>query len=165
MTQLGCSFLSWITLASIQTRQEFVCNGGDLLLRLTLFWSVFLPLGASFSLDSATNIRLAHQANARSQKSQKWAFSVASVGWLLQFGSMYAFTFGLKYGEHWWDGTAVAVTLQQEQFLTPTGHFVRSILFPFGFLPNSRNWLYDDHTESWFVSNATIGLLAGVWTL
>ena len=38
--------------ASLLIRQPLVYMGGDSILRLTLFWSLFLPLRARFSLDA-----------------------------------------------------------------------------------------------------------------
>ena len=43
---------SWILLASLYTRAPFAVNGGDTLLLLLLFWSMFLPLGQSWSVDA-----------------------------------------------------------------------------------------------------------------
>ena len=136
------TFLSWLILTSLQNRQEFVLNGGDLLLRLTLFWSIFLPLGRKFSLDSCVK-----------RYRNKWTgndvefISMASVAWLFQFSAMYIFSFGLKFGVTWWEGTAVSAALQQEQFLTQSGLFLRSILFPPSFFtdPSLRlDYMYVD---------------------
>ena len=43
---------SWVLLASAQARNPLVLQGGDDLLRLVTFWSMFLPLGATWSLDA-----------------------------------------------------------------------------------------------------------------
>jgi len=43
---------SWLLLASLHHRQPFVLTGGDSLLLLLLFWALFLPLGARWSLDA-----------------------------------------------------------------------------------------------------------------
>ena len=40
---------SWILLTSVQMRMPMVLNAGDTLLRVALFWSMFLPLGAVWS--------------------------------------------------------------------------------------------------------------------
>ena len=44
--------LSLVMLVSLQARNPMVLNAGDPLLRRLLFWSVFLPLGASWSVDA-----------------------------------------------------------------------------------------------------------------
>lgn len=45
---IGC----WIMVTSIQLRMPLVTNAGDTMLRVFLFWSMFLPLGAVWSLDA-----------------------------------------------------------------------------------------------------------------
>src|SRR5262249_20163344 len=42
---------SWILLASLHVRLPVVLNAGDTLLRVLLFWGMFLPLGSCWSLD------------------------------------------------------------------------------------------------------------------
>lgn len=125
--------LSWIMLTSLQNRQEFNLNGGDLLLRLTLFWGIFLPLGDRFSIDSSRRLFL---QNHHFQNQSNQFVSMATLAWLIQFSSMYIFSFGLKFGVTWWEGTAVSAALQQEQFLTNFGHFLRSVLFTPEFFEN-----------------------------
>ena len=46
-------FLSWLLLVSLHNRNPTILNAGDLLLRMLLFWSLFLPLGARYSVDAA----------------------------------------------------------------------------------------------------------------
>lgn len=49
-TRLSTIF-SWILLISLQTRNPLLVHGGDTVLRLLLFWGMFLPLGSYWSLD------------------------------------------------------------------------------------------------------------------
>ncbi len=44
--------LCFVLLVSRQTRNELVLFGPDLVLRIILFWAVFLPLGERWSLDA-----------------------------------------------------------------------------------------------------------------
>ena len=44
---------SWFLLTSLHTRNPAINNAGDLLLRLVLFWGIFLPWGKRFSLRDA----------------------------------------------------------------------------------------------------------------
>lgn len=46
------TLICWILAASIHVRNPFVLNGGDVLFRLLLFWSLWLPLGSVWSLDA-----------------------------------------------------------------------------------------------------------------
>ena len=43
--------ISWILLLSLDGRNPAILDSGDVLLRCMLFWSLFLPLGARYSLD------------------------------------------------------------------------------------------------------------------
>jgi hypothetical protein len=47
------AFLVWLLTTSLQSRNILVLHSGDVLLRLSLFWALFLPLGDVFSLDAA----------------------------------------------------------------------------------------------------------------
>ena len=47
------TFLSWVLLVSLHNRNLTILNAGDLLFRVLLFWSLFLPLGARCSVDAA----------------------------------------------------------------------------------------------------------------
>ena len=47
----AATFLSFVLLLSLHNRNPLVLHGGDSLLRLLLFWSLLLPLGACWSLD------------------------------------------------------------------------------------------------------------------
>lgn len=72
---------SWILLMSLDGRNPALLNSGDVLLRCMLLWSLFLPLGARFSID-------AWRAGKRMQLPQRVA-SMASVALLLQLCMMY----------------------------------------------------------------------------
>src|SRR5262249_33840418 len=51
----------WILCCSLHARNPMVLQGGDDLLRVLLFWSLFLPLGARASVDAlASSGRPAH---------------------------------------------------------------------------------------------------------
>ncbi|WP_435066263.1 HTTM domain-containing protein [Halobaculum sp. EA56] len=43
---------SWLLLVSLHARNPLVLNGGDSLLRRTLLWSLFLPLGSGLSMGT-----------------------------------------------------------------------------------------------------------------
>src|SRR3954452_22414312 len=50
-TRIAC-FVSWFLLLSLHGRNPIILQGGDILFRVLFFWSLFLPLGARFSLDA-----------------------------------------------------------------------------------------------------------------
>lgn len=50
-----CAVLSWLLLLSLHARNIQVLHGGDAVLRLLLFWGMFAPLNARWSLDQRLN--------------------------------------------------------------------------------------------------------------
>ena len=44
--------LNWLMFIGVHTRVPITMQGGDHLLRMMLFWSIFLPLGACWSVDA-----------------------------------------------------------------------------------------------------------------
>lgn len=121
--------VSFVLLASVQNRNGLLMQGGDLLLVVMCFWSMFLPLGARFSIDSA--LRPEHQHNPNSSAAtdadnQRY-FSVATVAITLQVLYLYFFTALLKTGDAWtsrFDAAYYAVSLQH--FATPIGEWFRN---------------------------------------
>lgn len=170
--------LSWVLVTSLHNRQGMNLNGGDLLVRLVLFWAIFMPWGKRWSVDSFLhrNLRKTVSIDTLTSKDDmhKWTIeslwtsrsscvlSAATLGVLVQFGSMYMFSYGLKIGFTWRDGTALALALQQEQFLTATGRLVRDILFPSAFLQSvgeTRYSLISESAAEWLMWALTRGTL------
>ncbi|AEH36540.1 HTTM domain-containing protein [Halopiger xanaduensis] len=46
------TIVSWLLLLSLHARNPMVLNSGDTLLRMLLFWGMFLPLGREWSIDA-----------------------------------------------------------------------------------------------------------------
>lgn len=112
------AIVSWALLVSLQNRNPMILQGGDMLLRCALFWALFLPLGARWSLDAARRRDVGDAPES--------VFSAASVALLLQVALVYWQAAALKSGNEWIpDGTAVYYTLQIEQFVKPLGVFLR----------------------------------------
>jgi len=111
------TFLSWIFLISLQARNPLIRDGGDMLLKMVIFWGIFLPWGEYFSIDNAlTKVK---------EKSSAVFSSVASMGLLLQISFVYIFTAILKHGIEWWgEWTAIEFALRIDQFTTPVGYFL-----------------------------------------
>lgn len=111
--------LSWVFLLSLQNRNLIVQQAGDILLLLLLFWSIFLPLGARFSVDAA-------RAPPRETPQSNAYFSAATVAILLQ--AIYVYVIGalLKGSPDWiTEGTAVYYALHLETYATSLGHWLR----------------------------------------
>jgi hypothetical protein len=103
--------------ASLLNRNVLVLIGGDVLLACLLFWSLFLPLGARWSVDAAL---------AKETPKDNQHLSWASAGLLLQVMSVYFFSAILKSGREWWpDGTAVHYALQLDMYATPLAVWLR----------------------------------------
>lgn len=96
---------SWILLASVQVRMPLVLNAGDTLLRVALFWGMFLPLGAVWSVDAwRTNRRDnpsgSPTALARRRYSNPFS-SAATLALIVQLALVYWFAGWAKWNDAW----------------------------------------------------------------
>jgi hypothetical protein len=111
------STVVWVVLLSIQWRNPFLLHGADELLRVILFWSMFLPLGARWSVDrsrQATPVPISNRF-----------VSVGVAGLFLQIAFMYWFAIILKSGPEWReDGTALYYALSSDQLISSTGAYM-----------------------------------------
>lgn len=108
---------SWLLLVSMQTRNPLVIAGGDTLLRMLVFWSMFLPLGARYSIDRALNVSLSKRGSRIAD--------VASFAMMVQVLLMY-FISGLLKSHNMWhvDGSAVYYALSLDMLTTPVGRYL-----------------------------------------
>lgn len=114
-------FISWVFFISLDARNSYVSQGGDLLLQMLLFWSIFLPVSKRFSVDAALD---------SSPVADNQHFSLASLGLLIQVLSVYFFTALMKDDPVWIpDGTAVYYALNIDPLVSPVGEWLRE--FPF----------------------------------
>lgn len=107
----------WVMVTSIQVRNPLVLSGADTLLRVLLFWSMFLPLGAYWSVDARrrpTGVRL-----------QRRFLSFGTIGLFMQICLMYWFTATLKSGPEWRsEGTALYYALGANHITKPFGEWL-----------------------------------------
>jgi len=96
---------AWLLTFSIHHRNLLVDNYGDLIQRLLLFWSLFLPLGERASLD-----RRRGAPGPAAHSFLGWG----SVGFIVQLMSIYFFSALHKTGSAWQDGSAVAMSLESD---------------------------------------------------
>ncbi len=83
-------------------------QAGDDLLRLVLFWALFLPWNAYYSLDSK---------HFKYEPKQRYT---ANIGYLLLIASVYFFTVNLKTSSEWrGEGTAIYYALSLDQLRLP----------------------------------------------
>lgn len=107
------TFFVWIFTISLHNRNLFILQSGDDLLRLTLFWALFLPWGNALSLD------------AKKYASKPKHFSFASLGYLVLIASVYIFTALLKNSSEWHsDASAVYYALSLDQLRLPLGDWL-----------------------------------------
>ncbi|MBW2421883.1 MAG: HTTM domain-containing protein [Deltaproteobacteria bacterium] len=90
---------SWFLLVSLHARNPMLLYGGDDLLRMLLFWSMFLPLGCAWSIDQARS--------AVQNRPASLHVSVASASILLQMFMLYFFAGLIKYNDVWLGGEAL----------------------------------------------------------
>jgi hypothetical protein len=112
---------TWYLLSSVQLRNPFIQNSADDLLRMLLFWSMFLPLGARFSLDARQKAKREPNQSAEPIR----FLSMATVALLLQVGFLYWFAAASKSDPAWHqDGMAIYYTLSIGLYATPFGQFL-----------------------------------------
>ncbi len=112
--------VSWLLLLSVQARNPRVLHDSDVLLRLLLFWGMFVPLGARYSLDSLIGRSGADRAPLPTS-----VRSVGTAALLLQVCLVYWCTAAFKSWAVWWDeGSAVYYALSIDQVVTPFGLWV-----------------------------------------
>ncbi len=113
------SVVLWVTMVSLQARNPYVQTGGELVLRLTGLYMMFLPTGASLSID-----------RWRKHKTDFWEFPARAPWGLrlaqIQLSAIYLFTVWTKVpGRLWNDGSAVGFALQLRPYLRlPIPEFV-----------------------------------------
>ncbi|MBI3308294.1 MAG: HTTM domain-containing protein, partial [Candidatus Melainabacteria bacterium] len=119
------TIISWYLLISLHARNHFILYGSDILLRMILFWSMFLPLSLCYSVDSILNKTKKHESNL--------IFSGWTVGYIIQIAFVYFFTALLKSGAEWHkEGSAIYYALNLEIYARP---FVeRCLQLPGGYL-------------------------------
>lgn len=83
--------MSWFLLLSLHNRNGFILQGGDDLLRMVLFWAMFIPWGARYSSDALLS---------KPGAPENSICSVATIAYLLQICYIYTGSALLK-GPEW----------------------------------------------------------------
>lgn len=95
--------ICWLMTVSLQMRQLPACNGGDSLLRAMLFWGIFLPWGAVWSLDAR------RKGGPTPQPAGYLSFGSCAL--VLQLCLIYWVPVALRSSPLWWNGEAVQYSL------------------------------------------------------
>jgi hypothetical protein len=127
------SVIVWLLCISLHNRNLFILQAGDDLLRLALFWGMFLPWNACWSFDARSGVRVRTRA------------ALPAIGYLLLLASVYLFTFLLKTGDDWREGSAIYYALSLGQMRLATGDLLYG-------MPAAMKML------TWFVLVAEISL-------
>jgi predicted DCC family thiol-disulfide oxidoreductase YuxK len=119
--------MSWVMLTSIHNRNPVIMQGGDTLLRMILFWAMFMPLGLVRSVDQAL-------ATDERQQPPRRILTIATIALMAQIAMMYWSAVLYKSGPEWHqEGNAVWYSLSLEQMSTPIGqwllHFPKFLRF------------------------------------
>lgn len=110
-TRAACA-LAYVMLFSVQWRNPVLVHGQDAFMLTLLTWSVFLPLGAAWSLDARRQQRAAASA----------VLSAGSVGLTLQPWMLYAVvTVSKLQYPAWIEGRAVYALLHKAHYVRPLG--------------------------------------------
>lgn len=121
-------FMCWLMVCSVQGRNYLILQGGDDLLRVMLFWSMFVPLATRFSVDS---VLAKPPSPARLRALEKPVFSIATNVLVLQLLAMYTVSAILKTGPTWHQqGSAIHLALHHHAFATPFGMWFRELPRP-----------------------------------
>ncbi len=112
-----CAVVSWALLLSMHVRNPFVLHGGDAVLRLLIFWSMFAPLNQRWSLDRALNPSTpVLPARHLSPASLALVFQICGIYWFAAAAKMHPSWLG--------EQSAVYYALSLDQFATPVGRFL-----------------------------------------
>ncbi len=111
------TMVSFLMLASLHVRAPLLYNGGDMLLRVMLFWAIFVPLGQCWSVDAL-------RRRCGSERAMRPIVSVGTTAMLLQLCLMYWFTGFLKLNDDWLHGDGLYYALSLDYFGKPFGQYL-----------------------------------------
>jgi len=123
-----------LCIISIHSRNVMLENGGDVVMNLWWLWTLWLPLGARFSLDA---LRQSVRAGAGERPgdlqaplpgNQAPVRSLAMFAILCQLSVIYLFNALHKGGGAWSDGTAISWVLEQDRLATHLGQWAKTAL-------------------------------------
>jgi hypothetical protein len=104
---------SWLMLISVHHRVPPILSGADVLMRMLIFWAMFLPLGKAWSLDNWLKRSGPDNAGVAANAP---VLSVGSAAILLQMALMYFFSAIFKSNASWVHGQVVAGALAHDFF-------------------------------------------------
>jgi hypothetical protein len=112
---------SWIMLISLQNRNPMIIDGQDMLLRMMLFWGIFLPWGDYLSVDAT---RTSETEMAKKEHLQNTILSWGTIAYTIQIVLIYLCTAIHKNTQQWIDGTAGLYSLNIDFITTSLGVYL-----------------------------------------
>lgn len=162
------NLIIWSVIISFQARfPEVSTSGGDMLIRIFFFWSLFVPMSARYSVDRAVSDK---------QIEENEHASIFTTIWTIQIFLLYFMTFFYKWAPVYHTTfEAVWYMLQLDIFTTPIGKwmgaryeltrflsFISYALELIGpillLIPWKRNWFRSAAVVSFWLFHAGIGM-------
>ena len=114
--RLAC-IVTWVLLVSLHHRTSILSSGADDLMRLLLFWGIFLPISARYSVDAALEKGMPYLRSGH--------YSVATIALLMQVLYVYWVGALLKSHPDWQvDFVSIFYALNAEDYSTALGMWV-----------------------------------------
>lgn len=111
------TFLCWFMVASHQGRNNVNGHGGDMYMRIILFWALFLPTSSYFSVDRALS-------GKRRKVKKPLVVNGGTIAVIGQICIVYVFSYLHKTGDDWHlYGTSTHYALMLDYFRLPMGDF------------------------------------------
>lgn len=123
---------AWVLVVSAHIRSPLAITGADYILKLMLFWAMFLPLGKRWSLDSLfarkrlTNTQV---GGGLENAFPNWVVSCGTAGYLVQLFMIYFCTGEAKWNQIWWQGEAMHYVLHLDIHCRPNAQ--QLLQYPF----------------------------------
>lgn len=110
-------WVSWFMLLSVQNRNPMILDGGDLYVRCLLFWLLFCPLGARWSVDAARR--------PACQGEPERVLHLGTLAYCVQLTLIYGWACALKSGHEWMiEGTAVQYSMRLDAIASPPAQWL-----------------------------------------
>jgi predicted DCC family thiol-disulfide oxidoreductase YuxK len=142
----AAQILAFISITSLDARNLFVENGGDVLVNLMAALTMMLPLGRHLSVDAVlASLRQRHETSVQALNNRERPptppvefVSLLVAACMLQLAIIYFFNAVHKTGAGWMNGSVLHWFLEQDRIVTRLGIFLREhVSFPalraFGF--------------------------------
>jgi len=114
------TIVSFVLLISLHNRNPMVLQGGDIALRVILFFMMFMPLAKRFSLDGILG-------NENPPVGKEYTSPIGAI-YLIQFLLIWTMSGFFKTGTPWTTSfTAVSMALTLDSFTTSWGNFLKTM--------------------------------------